>query len=152
MDPSSNEFIPVHKRRSRSLVPKRNTDDNFEHSKFTAKRGKSRSKPSTSGAKGRPNNETQNVHSNIIGRAERHRNAGGHLRRCICRWIMTYGRWLDPYEFVMNYNDGQGCPICRVKFPSEDCQSDHFDMHAGQTVRGDSGWAAQNGTGLHIRN
>ncbi|XP_062564068.1 putative helicase MOV-10 isoform X2 [Armigeres subalbatus] len=126
MEPSS---VPVLKRRSRPPVPKRDVEDNFDHSKFTAKRGKSRTKPSASGTKGRPSNETQNVRSNIVGRVERHRNAGGHMRRCICRWIMTYGRWLDPYEFVMSYNDGQGCPICRVKFRSEDSQSDHFDMH-----------------------
>lgn len=51
------------------------------------------------------------------------------MRRCICRWVMTYGRWLDPYEFLMNYNDGEGCAVCRVNFHSEDSRMEHFDEH-----------------------
>lgn len=51
------------------------------------------------------------------------------MRRCICRWVMTYGRWLDPYEFLTNYNEGQGCAVCRVNFHSEENRSEHFDEH-----------------------
>lgn len=134
MDLNSGEFIQVQRRRSRSAVHKRNPVNNLEHSKFTAKRSKSKPKLSSSKAKGSSSNETHNSHSNIVGRVERHRNAGGHMRRCICRWIMTYGRWLDPYEFVMNYSSGQGCPICRAKFHSEESRMKHFDIHGKEFI------------------
>lgn len=65
---------------------------------------------------------------NIVGREERHRAAGGHMRRCICRWVLSYGRFTAPYEQLMDY-DEMGCAVCRLNFHSEENRLDHFSEH-----------------------
>ncbi|XP_065080261.1 putative helicase mov-10-B.1 [Ochlerotatus camptorhynchus] len=121
MEEEAMDFIPVRRRRGRRSAPQHSAStENLDHSKYLAA---STNKPKRSNMKSKSCNELS-----IVGREERHRAAGGHMRRCICRWVMSYGRSTNLCEQLIDY-DEMGCAVCRLNFHSEQNRLDHFSEH-----------------------